>query len=80
MRERPLPDVEARLSAVIDDVVRGEPIIIAGHGRPQAVILGFAEWERLSCVPSFGRLLMAAPVQDGDLPERNASPLRPMEF
>jgi hypothetical protein len=30
--------------------------------------------------PTFGQLLMAAPVQDEDLPEREASPLRPTEF
>ena len=31
-------------------------------------MLGFADWERLSTVPSFGRLLMAAPLAPGDLP------------
>jgi prevent-host-death family protein len=80
MRELPLRDVKAHLSVVIDDVVQGEPVIISRHSKPQAVILSFAEWERLSRVPTFGRLLMAAPVQEGDLPERNASPLRPTEF
>jgi prevent-host-death family protein len=80
VRELPLRDVKARLSAVIDDAVQGEPVLITRHGKPQAVILSFAEWEQLSRVPSSGRLLMAAPVQEGDLPERNASPLWPTEF
>lgn len=30
------------------------------------------EWQRLSHVPSFGRLLMAAPLTADDLPGRNA--------
>jgi hypothetical protein len=39
-------------------------------------VLGFADWERLSRVPSLGRLLMSAPLESGDLPERDRSPLR----
>jgi hypothetical protein len=34
------------------------------------VIVGFADWQRLSTVPSFGRLLMASPIEAGDLPRR----------
>ena len=40
------------------------------------VVLGFADWERLSRVPSFGRLLMSAPLEPGDLPERDRAPMR----
>jgi hypothetical protein len=39
-------------------------------GRPEAVILSFEEWQSLSQVPSFGRLLMAAPLTPDDLPAR----------
>ncbi|MDE8343600.1 MAG: type II toxin-antitoxin system Phd/YefM family antitoxin [Acidocella sp.] len=76
MREIQLRDAKASLSAVVDDAVRGEPAIITRHGKPQAVVLSFAEWQRLSHVPSFGQLLMAAPFDEGDLPPRNPSPLR----
>jgi prevent-host-death family protein len=76
MREIQLRDAKATLSAVIDDAVRGEPAIITRHGRPEAVVLSFAEWQRLSHVPSFGHLLMAAPLDEHDPPARNASPLR----
>jgi hypothetical protein len=38
--------------------------------------MGFADWERLSHVPSFGRLLMSAPLEPGDLPDRNRAPMR----
>jgi len=39
-------------------------------------VLGFADWERLSRVPSFGRLLMSAPLEPGDLPKRDPAPIR----
>jgi antitoxin Phd len=55
----------------VDDVVRGEPAVIARHGKREAVILSFQEWERLSRVPPFGRWLMAAPIGPDDLPERD---------
>jgi antitoxin Phd len=80
MREIQLRDAKASLSAVVDDAVRGEPAIITRHGKREAVILSFAEWERLSQVTSFGRLLMAAPVSSDDLPGRDRAPLRSAEF
>jgi antitoxin Phd len=75
MRKIQLKDAKASLSAVVDEAVRGKPSVITRHGRPEAVLLGFEEWQRLSRVPSFGRLLMAAPLRDGDI-ERNAGPAR----
>ncbi len=76
MREIQLRDAKATLSAVVDDAVQGEPSIITRHGKPEAVVIGFREWQRLSSVSSFGRLLMAAPIEPGDLPERDRTPLR----
>ncbi len=38
MREIQLRDAKAKLSAVVDDAVRGEPAIITRHGRKDAVI------------------------------------------
>jgi prevent-host-death family protein len=80
MREIQLRDAKARLSAVVDEAVRGEPAIITRHGKREVVILSFEEWERLSQVPSFGRLLMAAPIGPGDVPERDRTPLRTVEL
>lgn len=71
MHELQLRDAKATLSAVIDQARQGEPTIITRHGRPEAVILGFEEWQRLSQVPSFGRLLMEARLEPEDLPERD---------
>lgn len=71
MQEIQLRDAKATLSAVIDQARRGEPSIITRHGRPEAVVLSFEDWQRLSQVPSFGRLLMAAPLEPDDLPARD---------
>ena len=76
MRKVQLKDAKANLSAVVDEATRGKPSLITRHGKPQAVVLGFAEWERLSRVPSFGRLLMSAPLEPGNLPERSRAPVR----
>jgi prevent-host-death family protein len=76
MRRIQLKDAKAKLSAVVDRATRGKPSVITRHGKPEAVVLGFADWERLSRVPSLGRLLMAAPLEPGDLPGRSRSPMR----
>ena len=78
--ELQLRDAKATLSAVIDQAVCGEPTIITRHGRREAVILGYEEWERLSNVPSFGRLLAACPLLDGDLPDRDDGGLRDLDL
>ena len=68
--------LKASLSSVVNDAVNGEPAIITRHGKPEAVVLGFKEWERLAKVPTFGQLLMSAPLKAGDLPRRSRSPIR----
>ena len=70
MHEIQLRDAKATLSAVVDQARQGEPSIITRHGRPEAVVLSFEEWQRLSQVPSFGRLLMEAQLDPEDLPKR----------
>ncbi len=76
MKEIQLRDAKATLSAVVDEAVRGEPSVITRHGKPEAVLVSFAEWQRLSNVPSFGRLLMMAPVDTDDLPARGNGAIR----
>ena len=73
MREIQLRDAKATLSAVVDQARQGEPSIITRHGRPEAVVLGFEEWQRLSQVPSFGRLLMEARLEPDDVADRHGS-------
>lgn len=80
MHEIELREAKATLSAVIDGARRGEPSIITRHGRREAVVLSFEEWERLSRVPSFGRLLMAAPFELKEAPAVTAGGLRDTAF
>ena len=70
MHEIQLREAKATLSAVVDQARQGEPSIITRHGRPEAVVLSFEEWQRLSKVPSFGRLLMEARLDPENRPER----------
>ncbi|MCX7374505.1 MAG: type II toxin-antitoxin system Phd/YefM family antitoxin [Alphaproteobacteria bacterium] len=81
-REIQLKDAKARLSAVVDAAMQGEPSIITRHGKPQAVVLGYEEWQRLlHAAPNFARLLMALPIDDGDaIFERDQTPPREVEF
>jgi antitoxin Phd len=76
MQEIQLREAKATLSAVIDQARKGEPSIITRHGKREAVVLSFEDWERLSHVPSFGRLLMAAPLEPNDIPARTSGFLR----
>lgn len=80
MKAIQLRDAKATLSAVVNDAASGKPSTITRHGRPQAVVIGFEEWKRLSRLPSFGRLLMTAPLEKGDLPKRSRKPMRRAEF
>jgi prevent-host-death family protein len=80
MREIQLRDAKAGLSAVVDAAVAGEPSVITRHGEPEAVIISFAEWQRLSRIPSFAQLLMSAPLEEGDIDERSPMEPRSLEF
>lgn len=61
-------DAKATLSALMTQARQGYPSVITRHGRPEAVLLSFEEWQCLSQLPSFGRLLMAALLEPEDLP------------
>ena len=80
MKNIQLRDAKANLSAVVDDATHGKPSLITRHGKPEAVILSYREWKKLSSAPSFGRLLMAAPLEPGDLPARSRKGLRTARF
>ena len=80
MRNIQLRDAKANLSAVVDDATQGKPSVITRHGRREAVVMGYDAWKKLSTVPSLGRLLMAAPMEPGDVPPRSRKPLRTARF
>jgi antitoxin Phd len=58
MREIQLRDAKATLSAAL----RGEEFAITRYGHPQAVVISWEAWKRLSNAPSFSRLLAASPL------------------
>jgi antitoxin Phd len=76
MKQIQLKDAKATLSAVVDRAVAGEPTVITRHGRKEAVLVSFEEWERVSKVPSFADLLLAFPGDAEDIPERSRKPAR----
>jgi antitoxin Phd len=75
-----LKDAKATLSAVVDQAVRGDPSIITRHGKRQAVVLSFEEYEKLANIPSFGRLLASFPGEEDDLPARSGRPSRAVDL
>jgi antitoxin Phd len=76
VRNIQLRDAKAGLSQVVDAAMNGSPSLITRHGKPQAVVLSYTDWQRLSNVPSFGRLLMAAPAAANKVVSRSISPSR----
>ncbi|GGA66950.1 antitoxin [Nitratireductor aestuarii] len=76
MKEIQLKDVKATLSAVVDRAVAGEPTVITRHGRREAVLVSFEEWQRISKVPEFADLLLAFPGEASDIPARSRKPAR----
>lgn len=76
MREVQLRDAKATLSALVEEAARGETAVITRRGKPRAVIVGIDAWDRLRHVPSFGRLLLSAPLEEADLPPRDCTPTR----
>lgn len=80
MKEIQLKDAKATLSAVVDQAVRGNPAIITRHGKKQAVVLSFDEYEKLSHVPSFGKLLAAFPGDEGDIPRGSNKSTRTVDL
>lgn len=79
MREIQLRDAKAKFSAVVDAAEAGEGSIITRHGKPAAVVIGFEEWQEIRKMP-FGEFLLTCPIDEGDLPERDQTPPREVEF
>jgi prevent-host-death family protein len=76
MKEIQLKDVKATFSHVVDEAVAGAPTVVTRHGKREAVVISYADYERLSRVPSLGWLLTNSPLEDGDLPARSRKPAR----
>ena len=76
MRTVQLREAKATLSALVEGAAKGDSAVITRHGQPRAVLVGPNEWNRLSQVPSFARLLAASGLEEGDVTPRDTSPLR----
>ena len=76
MKEIQLKQAKATFSQVVDEVVAGEPAVITRHGKKEAVVISYSDYERLSRVPSLGWLLTNSPLEEGDLPLRSRKPAR----
>lgn len=80
MREIQLKDAKATLSAVVDQAIDGHPAIITRHGRKEAVVISFSEYEKLLRVPSFGQLLASFPGEESDISARHNQPSRQVDL
>ncbi len=76
MRTVQLREAKATLSALVEGAANGDAAVITRRGQPRAVLVGLDEWKRLRQVPSFGHLLAASGLEEGDLPPRDTSPVR----
>lgn len=79
MKEVQIRQAKARLSALMDEANRGEPTVITRRGKPVAILISFAEWQRLTR-PSFADFLLSAPFEPGDIPERDRRPVRKIDL
>lgn len=76
-----LREAKENLSKVVDQALDGDPVLITRRGKPQAVVLSWAEYERLTKeVPSFGWLISHPPQGFDEIPERDTTPPRTAEF
>ncbi|WP_033838531.1 type II toxin-antitoxin system Phd/YefM family antitoxin [Mesorhizobium loti] len=76
MKEAQLKDVKATFSHVVDEAVAGTPTVVTRHGKREAVVISYSDYERLSRVPSLGWLLTNSPLEEGDLSVGGHKPAR----
>lgn len=68
MQEVQLRDAKAQFSAVVDAAEQGEATVVTRHGTPVAVVVGHAEWQRLTGArKGFAEQLLAFPEDTGEI-------------
>jgi antitoxin Phd len=77
----PLERAKNAFSAVVKAAQRGEPQTVTKHGRPAAVVISAAEYERLrqaerAVAPRLNDLLLAMPTDDGTFDRLQLRPRR----
>ncbi len=73
MKEIQLKEAKATFSHVVDEAVAGEPTVVTRHGKREAVVISYSDYERLSRVPSLGWLLTNSPLRTAICPREAAS-------
>ncbi|MBS3648434.1 type II toxin-antitoxin system Phd/YefM family antitoxin [Pseudaminobacter sp. 19-2017] len=73
MREVDLREAKARLSQLIEEVAAGETVVVARDGHKTAVMIGWAEYEKLTNIPSLGWLLTHSPLLEDDFASRRSA-------
>jgi prevent-host-death family protein len=70
MREVNLREAKSCLSQLIEEVAAGETAVVTRDGQKKAVMIGWAEYEKLTSVPSLEWLLTHSPLLEDDLASR----------
>lgn len=83
LRSWSIQDAKNRFSEVVE-AARRRPQAVTKHGKPAVVVVAADEYERLKHLeraqaPSFSKLLLAMPQDDGEFP-RHQVRLREIEF
>ena len=79
MQNVELQGTTATLSALAELARQGQTSVLTRHAQPEAIVVSFKEWEALYKALLFGKRLMAAPLEPGDVPERHGD-LRDIDF
>ena len=70
----------ALLESVTDEVSAIDTGLNTGEGESRTTLIDVQDWNHPRNVRSFGRLLLSAPFEDGDLAPRLMSPTRDNVF
>lgn len=68
-------EAKARLTTFVDAAKDGQTTIITRHGKREAVIVPYEEWNRIAGPRSLWDLLLNAPIDGRDV-ERSKSTMR----
>ena len=79
MKQVSFTEAKARLSSVVDDARNGQATVITRHGREEAVVVPFSQWQSLTGGASLWDYLTNAPIDGREL-TRSPSKMRDFEF
>ncbi|MYH58691.1 MAG: type II toxin-antitoxin system prevent-host-death family antitoxin [Boseongicola sp. SB0675_bin_26] len=74
MRTIRLREGKATFSGLLEGAAKGDTAAITRSGQPPAALVGVDKRNRLGQTPSFGRLLAASGIEEGNVSPRDTSP------